>query len=105
MSDSCLSCSELETKICTLAEELSSAESCGGLKVTEAGTTFDYSGQLQAKRDVLSTYRSLYNAKRCGEAQDLYEFVHVPCVAPVNCEGSGCGTGSMRRGSRRRYRR
>lgn len=101
---SCLSCSELETKICELAEALASGEGCGGLKITEDGETFDYSGQLQAKRDALATYRELYRLKGCENSESLYEFVQVPCVAPVNCTGPACGS-QPRRNSRRRYGR
>ncbi len=99
----CLTCEEIELRICTLDEEISSS-SCGGLTVKEGDTTFDYSPEIKAKIDLIRVYRDLHKTK-CGDgAGELYEFVHVPCVRPYTCQGSSCTSSSSLR-SNRRYRR
>jgi hypothetical protein len=99
----CLTCAEIEQKICDLADEISSA-SCGGLVVREGDTQFDHSPEIRAKIEVLRTYRELH-AVKCKGANELYQFVHVPCVRPYTCVGSSCGPQSLPRHDRRRYRR
>lgn len=98
----CLTCDELEAKICTLAEEIQAA-SCGGLIVREGDTQFDHSPEIKAKIEVLKVYRELH-ASKCKGSGDLYEFVQIPCVKPHTCEGAGCLTVPRIRTSRR-YRR
>jgi hypothetical protein len=102
---SCLSCAELEAKICELADEMANDPGCAGHKVVEAGVSFDYTSQLMAKREALATYRQLWQDKRCGEATEgIYEYVHVACTKPVDCVGSGCRTRSTQRKPRRYVR-
>jgi transcription elongation factor Elf1 len=100
---SCLSCEELEQKICNLSEEITEA-SCTA-SITKEGDTFeDRTPGLNAKIDLMKTYTDLYTAKKCGSSTDLFEFVHVPCVTPVSCIGDVCiSTPLIRRN--RRYRR
>lgn len=104
MTVDCLTCAEIEQKICDLADELSALSGCEGVKVSEGGTTFDYSERIESKKEVLRTYRELHRVK-CIGSMDLYEFTHVPCVKPANCEGASCTTPSRLRMNRRRYRR
>jgi hypothetical protein len=100
---SCLSCAELEQKICDLSEEITAA-SCTASITKEGDTSEDRTPGLKAKIEVLKTYKDLYTAKKCGSSTDLFEFVHVPCVTPVRCEGDVCiSTPLIRRN--RRYRR
>lgn len=101
---SCLSCEELETKICALAEELAGAEGCAGQRIQEAGIQFDYSAQLTSKQKALDTYRELYAAQGCNSSTQLYEFVHTACPRPAVCTGNTCRTRKMHR-TIRRYRR
>ena len=103
MAAVCLTCTEIEQKICDLADELSALTGCGGVKITEDGTTFDYGPTVQAKIAVMNTYKDLYET-RCAGMTDLYEFVHVPCVKPARCTGSTCTAASRMRQNRRRYR-
>ena len=98
----CLTCEEIELKMCALADEIAAAEGCSGLKISEGGTQFDYSAQVKAKSEALKVYREMFELK-CKGANELYEFVHVPCVQPVNCVGSSCSRTSQR--TRRRYSR
>lgn len=99
----CLTCSELETQICDLVAELSSLEGCDGVKVSEDGTTFDFSVAISAKQTALRTLRELYSLK-CKGANELYEFLTVPCSKPSVCVGNRCSN-VTRRENRRRYRR
>jgi hypothetical protein len=100
---SCLSCEELEQKICDLSEEITVA-SCTASITKEGDTSEDRTPGLKAKIEVLKTYTDLYKAKKCGSSTDLFEFVHVPCVTPVSCIGDVCiSTPTIRRN--RRYRR
>ena len=101
----CLTCQEIEEKICQLTEELANAESCLGQVRQEAGITLDQRGQLQAKQSALSTMRDLFKLKGCQESGQLYEFVHVPCVSVQSCEGSGCGGNRQSLRIPRRYHR
>lgn len=98
----CLSCSELEAKICALAEEIAAASGCDGKIFKDEVGEMDYSPAIEAKQEVLRTYRDLYAAK-CGGVDQLYEFIHVPCVKPDKCVGSSCGS-RITRPTRRRYR-
>jgi hypothetical protein len=103
----CLTCEELELKICELADAIA-ADSCRDLKVSEGGITFDYSAGIKAKTEVLREYRQLYKLKCTGDAiasDALYEFVHVPCVKPATCVGNTCRTGRLSARTGRRYRR
>ena len=103
----CLTCEELDARICSLAEELATADQCLGQVTREAGVEFDNSGQLKAKQAALKTYQDLWAAKKCGEANEgqLYEFTAVACVTPGSCRTTGCrGSRQSLRGSRR-YRR
>lgn len=99
----CLSCAELETRICSLAEELAGAVGCAGQKIQEAGITWDYTAQLTAKQEALKTYRDLYAAQNCNASTQLYEFVHTACPRPAPCVGNTCRTRKMSR-TYRRYR-
>ena len=100
---SCLSCEELEQKICDLAEEITTA-SCTASITKEGDTSEDRTPGLKAKIEVLKTYKDMYRDKKCGSSNDLFEFVHVPCVTPSPCVGSNCiSTPTIRRN--RRYRR
>jgi hypothetical protein len=99
----CLTCEEIELRICELDVEISSG-TCGGLIVREGDTTFDHSPEIKAKIEVLRIYRDLHKTKCGSGAGELYEFVHVPCVKPYTCQGSSCSTVSGRRVDRR-YRR
>lgn len=99
---SCLSCAELETKICELSEEIM-ASSCDTV-VKEGDTTFDRTAILEAKVQVLKGYQKMYADKKCGSEDDLFEFIHVPCVTPYTCPSSRCGTNTRVR-NQRRYRR
>lgn len=101
---SCLSCAELEEKICALAEELAGAEGCAGQKIMEAGITFDYSAQLTSKQKALDTYREIYNRQGCNASAELYEFVHTACPRPAPCVGDSCRNRKTPR-TYRRYRR
>lgn len=100
----CLTCEEIEQKICDLSDELSSLSGCQGAKVDSNGITFDYTLAIEVKRDVLETYVKLHESK-CKGANALYEFVHVPCVRPATCVGTACSTSRQRSMNRRRYRR
>lgn len=99
----CLTCEEIELKMCELLEELA-ASSCNGVVVREGDTTIDYAQGIKAKNDQLSILKELWNLKCSGAgAGDLYEFVHVPCVKPAVCVGPICRqTTRLRTG--RRYR-
>lgn len=98
----CLTCEEIEAKICELADAIAAADGCSGLKITESGTQFDYTAQIKAKSEALKVYQEMY-ALKCQGANELYEFVHIPCVQPVNCVGSSCSRSDYK--TRRRYRR
>lgn len=97
----CLTCEEIELRICQLDDEIS-AGACGGLLVREGDTTFDYSQEVKSKIELMRSYREIYKVK-CGSvgAGELYEFVQVPCVKPYTCEGSSCATIPRRRVDRR----
>ena len=98
----CLTCEEIELKICELADSISAA-SCGGMLVKEGDTTFDYSPEVKAKIEVLRVYKQMFEMK-CKGAGELYEFVQVPCVRPYTCVGDSCAT-AVRPKTHRRYRR
>jgi hypothetical protein len=98
----CLSCADIETKICELADEIT-ASSCEAV-VKEGDTTFDRTAGLKAKVAVLQSYQKMYSEKKCGVQDELYEFIHVPCVTPYTCPSSRCGTNTRVR-NQRRYRR
>jgi len=100
---SCLSCAELEAKICALSDEIAAA-SCDTLVTREGDTTIDKTEGIKAKIEVLKTYQDLYKMKDCGAAEELYEFVHVPCVQPSSCIGDTC-LGVPRVRNQRRYKR
>ena len=97
----CLSCAELEQKLCNIAEEIA-AVTCAIAR--EGDTTLDNTPALNARIDVMNMYQDLYKSKKCGSYGELYEFVHVPCVTPVTCVGSTCRTVPTVR-EQRRYRR
>jgi len=99
----CLSCVELETKICALAEEVAVA-SCDTQIWKEGDTSRDGTPGLNAKMDLLRIYQDLYKMKNCGSTGELFEFIHVPCVTPVTCVGSSCRSIPAVR-EQRRYRR
>lgn len=101
----CLTCEEIELRICSLDDEIS-AGTCGGLIVREGDTTFDHSPEIKAKIELLRSYRDIYKTK-CGQlgAGELYEFVQVPCVKPHTCQGVACANVSPRSRVNRRYRR
>jgi len=99
----CLSCDELEQKICDLSEQISVA-SCDAQIWKEGDTTNDATFGLKAKIEVLKVYQSLYDRKNCGSRSELYEFVHVPCVKPQVCVGDDCVSVPIVR-NQRRYRR
>lgn len=100
----CLTCEEIEQKICDLADEISALTGCQGIQIKEDDTSFDYTPQIEAKLSILKTYQELHKAK-CVGAMSLYEFVHTPCVKPARCVGATCKTPSDMRQGRRRYRR
>jgi len=100
----CLSCSELEQKICELSE-LIAAGGCDTTITKEGDTTIDRTPALNAKVKVLNGYIQMYKMKNCGSVSELYEFVHVPCVQPVDCSGSNCGPSIPSIRNQRRYRR
>jgi len=99
----CLSCAELEQKLCDLADEIAIA-SCDAQIWKEGDTSRDGTPGLKAKIDVMKMYQDLYKSKHCGSEGELYEFIHVPCVTPVTCVGSTCRTVPTVR-EQRRYRR
>lgn len=101
---SCLTCEEIELRICELDAEISSG-TCGGMLVKEGDTTFDYSPELRLKIDLIRVYRDLHKTKCGSGAGELYEFVQVPCVKPYTCQGSSCATVPSRNRTDRRYRR
>lgn len=104
---SCLSCAELETKICDLADQLATDPGCAGIKKSEAGISHDTTAQLQAMRAALDTYKQLYEDKDCASqvtSTQLYEFVQTPCISRVGC-GDSCRTSRRQISSGRRYRR
>lgn len=100
----CLSCSELEQKICDLSEEIAAA-GCDTTITKEGDTTIDRTPAINAKIEVLKTYKELYKMKNCGTSSELYEFVHVPCVQPADCVGSTCRPVIKAIRNQRRYRR
>lgn len=104
MTADCLTCEEIELRICEIADEISSLTGCSGISISEDDTKFDYTPALKAKQEVLRVYKSLHDSK-CKGAMPLYEFIHVPCVKPARCEGTGCNVPSDMRRNRRRYRR
>lgn len=100
---SCLSCAELEAKICELSDEIAAA-SCDTLVTREGDTTIDKTEGIKAKIEVLKTYQELYKMRNCGASEELYEFVHTPCVQPSSCIGETC-LNVPRVRNQRRYRR
>jgi len=98
---SCLSCAELEEKICTLSDEIATA-SCE-VVIKEGDTTFDRTAGLKAKVSVLQSYQKMFESKKCGSEDDLYEFVHVACVTPHTCRSRVC-TAVPKVRNQRRYR-
>lgn len=100
MSD-CLSCMELEEKICELASWISEA-SCA-VVIKEGDTVIDNSAALKSQVAILAIYQKLYDSKNCGMGSEVYEFVNVPCVTPVTCD-AGCHQVPTVR-NQRRYRR
>lgn len=102
MTVDCMTCAAIEQKICDLADELGALTRCGGVRITEDGTTFDYSPALEAKKEALRAWREMFRMK-CEGSGDLYEFIHVPCVKPATCVGTSCNVPSKMRQNRRRY--
>ena len=98
---SCLSCSELEEKICTLSDDIAAA-SCT-VVIEEGDTKIDQTAGLKAKIEVLKTYQRMFDSKKCNSADDLFEFVHVPCITPHSCKSRVC-TAVPRIRNQRRYR-
>ena len=98
---SCLSCAELEAKICTLSDEISAA-SCD-VVIKEGDTTIDKTAGLKAKVQVLQSYQRMFESKKCGSSDELFEFVHVPCITPHTCRTRTC-TSVPRIRNQRRYR-
>lgn len=104
MVESCLSCEEIQSRICTLLDEISSLEECQGVTIDEDGIKVDRSEQIKAKYKALDTLEKL-EARKCPKgAGELYEFLAVPCVRPATCVGVGCSNRTGRV-NRRRYRR
>ena len=102
----CLTCEEIEQRICDLSDDLSSLSGCQGAKVESNGITFDYTEVIKSKREVLKLFVDLHATKCPKGAGDLYEFVQVPCVRPATCVGTAaCSTSRQRGLNRRRYRR
>ena len=95
----CLSCSDLETKICDLSEQIAAADGCSGVVMSDDVAKLDTTPQLKAKIEALKSYRELYRM-RCSGARELYEFVSTPCTTRPNC-GPEC---TPIRKTRRRYR-
>lgn len=95
----CLSCEELEQKICELAEALT--ESSCNVIVREGDTTLDRSPEMDAKREVLRTYRQLYADKKCGETGDVFEMVATACTTQTRCTTNRCGSMRRKKGVRR----
>lgn len=100
----CLSCSELEQKICDLSDEIAAA-GCSALVTKEGDTTFDHTAALESKVAILKVYADLFKMKKCGASSELYEFVHVPCVQPAVCVGDSCRPSIPSIRNQRRYRR
>ena len=103
MPESCLSCEEIQQKICDLADEILNSE-CKDIIVVEGGTRFDYSAGFRLKSELLKTYREMFKMK-CSGAGSLYEYVSVPCVAPATCVGTSCRPNTHRNRTSRRYSR
>jgi hypothetical protein len=102
----CLTCEEIEQRICDLSDELSSLSGCQGVKVNDSGISFDYTDVIRTKREVLKLFVDLHKTKCPKGAGELYEFVHVPCVKPATCVGTAaCSTSRQRGLNHRRYRR
>ena len=93
----CLSCEELETKICDLAEAL--ATTACGITVREGDITLDNTPELDAKKEALRTYRLLYVEKRCGDVADFGELMSSGCTSQSKCTTDRCR--KSRRGVRR----
>jgi hypothetical protein len=104
MTADCLTCEEIEQRICDLSDELTSLTNCQGAKVSDNGVSFDYTEVIKIKRDVLKVFVELHSTK-CKGASALYEFVHVPCVRPATCVGTTCSTSQTMTRNRRRYSR
>ena len=96
---SCLSCEELEAKICELAEALSDA-SCNTI-VREGDTVIDRTPELKARQAALSTYQKLYESKRCSDTGDIFEMVGTACTTQTKCTVNRCGSFRRKRGVRR----
>lgn len=100
----CLTCEEIEQRICDLSDELTSLSGCQGTVASDGGIQIDNSAAIKAKELVLNTFVELHKAK-CKGANELYEFVHVPCVRPATCVGTTCRPSWRTTNNRRRYRR
>lgn len=96
----CLSCEEIEAKICALYDQITDP-GCYALITKEGDTTIDRTAWLNSKVDVLKVYQDLFKSKKCGNRSELFEFIHVPCVKPSTCVGTGCLTVPRQRNSRR----
>ena len=101
----CLSCSELEAKICELAEELAQASCVQTIK--DDDTTMDNKPVLEAKREALRTYRELYRDKKCADSDmsDFGEAIATGCSTQTKCGGTSCGYGARSRRGDRSYRK
>jgi len=99
----CLTCEEIELKICELLDELATTV-CNGAIIQEGDTKIDFSAGMDGKNAQLRILKELWDIKcKGGGAGELYEFVTVPCVKPVTCVGSSCRSTS-RLVTGRRYR-
>ena len=101
----CLTCEDVKERICLLLDELSSLESCQGVKVSDSGITYDYTEVIKAKYRALDALVKLEERKCPKGAGELWEFLAVPCVRPATCVGTVCSTSRQRGLNRRRYRR
>jgi hypothetical protein len=89
----CLSCIELEQKICDLTAQI---EAFNCAKVEEGDTVIDRTQQLRSLTMALDTHVRLYETK-CAKAGELYEFVQAGCTTPVTCVGASCRPSRRRR--------
>lgn len=100
----CLTCEELESKICELAESLATGGGCVN-KVREADVEFDYTADLTSKRTALQTYQQIYKDKGCDKVSEgLWQYVQTACVTSTSCYGGRCRVRSTQRRPRRYQR-
>jgi hypothetical protein len=97
----CLSCAELETKICELADELAS-DNCS-IVTKEGDTEIDRTPLIEAKQAALETYRTLYVEKKCGDIGDFAEMVSTACTTQTKCLTDSCRRRAKRFRGTRRY--